>query len=655
MIEAAPMPDATPNRQQSHQMQQSTLADTNQQMQADRRLQLITEVGELLAATLDFDDTLTNIAHLVVDNLADVCVINFIDDDGIARRAKVFCRDIAMDWACKALMRMPQGREQARIAQSVLELRKPILIAEVTPDLVRSWAASDEHLAALEALDVKSAIITPLQVHGRLLGALTLLSTSTSRHYGTEELRTAVAISDRCSCFLEHARLYRQCKCAERKLRLIADVGDVLATSLEFEDTLTNIALLVITELADFCVLKFVDDDGALRRARTFSRDPTKAWICDSIMRLPPGEHSRIERSALDTRKATLTTECGPEVLRSWAINDEQLTALQAIAPKSAIVAPLLVHGQLLGTLVLFSTSRPYGHDDLRVAEAIAGRSAFFLQNARLFRDSQEAMRVRDDVLRIVAHDLRNPIAAIIASTAALRMQNGKGTGSLRNQNGKNDVINEIDMSANRMSCLIQDILDVTRLRTGRLPLKLDCVDAAEIISDVQMEERPLAKAASIEIRLNREPELPAILADRHRLLQVFENLLGNAIKFTEPAGKITLTASTHDNEVLFSVADNGRGISQDQLPHVFELFWQASGRADQGTGMGLAIAKGIVEAHGGRIWVASTPGKGTTFFFTIPEVPEQWKRDPILRRPPKSLTLRKSAHRIAGQNRSLQ
>jgi signal transduction histidine kinase len=264
-------------------------------------------------------------------------------------------------------------------------------------------------------------------------------------------------------------------------------------------------------------------------------------------------------------------------------------------------------------------------------------------------------MRVRDDVLRIVAHDLRNPIAAIIASTAALRMQNGKGTASSRKQNGKSDVINEIDMSANRMSCLIQDILDVTRLRTGRLPLKLDCVDTAEITSDVQMEERPLAKAASIEIRLNREPELPAVLADRHRLLQVFENLLGNAIKFTEPGGKVTLTASTHDNDVLFSVADTGPGISQDQLPHVFELFWQASGRADQGTGMGLAIAKGIVEAHGGRIWVTSTPGKGTTFFFTIPEAPKQWKRDPILRRPPKSLTLRKSAHRIAGQSRSLQ
>src|SRR5262245_47982920 len=130
-------------------MPPTATAAIDQQRQAERRLRLIAEVGEVLATTLDFEDTLTNIAQLVVANLADLCIINFIDDDGATRRARVFCRDAAMAWVCEALMRMPPGREQVRIAQSVFVLGKPALIADVTPDLVRSWAANDEHLAAL--------------------------------------------------------------------------------------------------------------------------------------------------------------------------------------------------------------------------------------------------------------------------------------------------------------------------------------------------------------------------------------------------------------------------------------------------------------------------------------------------------------------------
>ena len=136
-----------------------------------------------------------------------------------------------------------------------------------------------------------------------------------------------------------------------------------------------------------------------------------------------------------------------------------------------------------------------------------------------------------------------------------------------------------------------------------------------------------LASSASLELRLETAPGLPDIWADRDRLLQVFENLIGNAIKFTKAGGRITLGAEASTGEVVFSVSDTGSGIADSDLPHVFDRFWQASHGAHRGAGLGLAIVKGIVEAHGGRIWIRSTIGKGTTFLFTIPTVLQSRQR----------------------------
>ena len=407
-------------------------------------------------------------------------------------------------------------------------------------------------------------------------------------------------------------------KLAERKLRLIVEVGEVLATTLEFEDTLTNIARLVVANLADLCVLNLIGDDGVVRRARVFCRDPTKRWVCDALMRMPPGrDQIRIAQSVLESRKPILITDVTPELMRGWAASDEHLIALQAIAPTSVIIAPLLVHGKLLGALSLMSSdpSRRYGPEDLRVAQAVAGRSAFFLENARNYREARQAAKARDDMFRIVAHDLRNPLTIIQALAGALRRR-GK----------ESEVADQILDATRRMNRLIQDLIDVTRLEAGTLPLNPERLDVDEVCSEVLNSQQTLAALASLKIGLVVEPNLPAIWADRDRIRQVFENLIGNAIKFTKPGGRIDLRASTREGDVLFSVADTGCGIRRDQLPHVFDLFWQARCEdAKRGAGLGLPIVKGIVEAHGGRVWVESSPGEGTTFFFTVPTAPDRW------------------------------
>jgi signal transduction histidine kinase len=407
-------------------------------------------------------------------------------------------------------------------------------------------------------------------------------------------------------------------KQAETEARLLADLGAIFAGALEFEGRLTGLARLLARDLADLCVLDIIGDDGTIRRARVACRDLTREWLCDVLMRTSAdGERHRVAAPVLETGQGVLIAKVTPHVIRSWARTYEDRMALQKAGFQSAIGVPLMAREKVLGTVSLLSLSRVYGPGDLHVAEVVAQRASVLLDNARLFDTAKRAIKARDDILGIVAHDLRNPLAAISALGTVLRLRDTK------REIGE-EIGEEIGNAVNRMNRLIQDLLDVTGIEAGHLSLRLARLDAAKVATDSVVPQTPLVASASLELRLDMAPNLPDIWADHDRLLQVFDNLIGNAIKFTKPHGQITLAAAAHAGEVLFSVADTGRGIATAHLPYVFDRFWQGSRDKRRGAGLGLAIVKGIVEAHGGRIWVQSTPGHGSTFFFTIPTATSQ-------------------------------
>jgi signal transduction histidine kinase len=220
---------------------------------------------------------------------------------------------------------------------------------------------------------------------------------------------------------------------------------------------------------------------------------------------------------------------------------------------------------------------------------------------------------MRDDVLGIVAHDLRNPLSAILMQTSVLRLRGAEGDPRLRKP------VEAVERAARRMSDLIQDLLDVTSMEAGRLSVEKVRSPAGELVTDCVETQVALATSASLVLHTEVPPGLPEVCADRGRIQQVFENLIGNAVKFTAPGGRVTVGAALRSREVLFWVADTGPGIPPQDLPHVFDRFWQAQKGGRQGAGLGLPIVKGLVELHGGRIWVESTLGQGTTFFFAIP------------------------------------
>ncbi|HVK73708.1 MAG TPA: PAS domain S-box protein [Kofleriaceae bacterium] len=400
----------------------------------------------------------------------------------------------------------------------------------------------------------------------------------------------------------------------EHEQRFLAEVGLVLASSLEYDETVAKIADLAVRDLADFCVVELMTESGEIRRLKAVSRDPAKAWVCDWFMRIPLDRSRRhLLSSRFERRQAELRSSLSAEDAASYAQDDEHLRLIRAADPHSIMVVPLVARGDVIGVIGLISSSpsRCYGPADLRLAEELARRAALAIENARLYRVAQRAVQARDDILGIVAHDLRNPLNAIGLHATALR----EGGGDRERRAGAS-----IQRATARMNRLIQDLLDVSRMEVGGLTIERARVPTPELLADVIDPQRSLAAAAGIDLAVEVAADLPALWADRDRVAQIFENLLGNAIKFTRRGGRIEVSARRHDGDVLFTVADTGIGLSPDEQVHLFDRFWQApTTRCQTGAGLGLPIVKGLVEAHGGHIWVDSKLGRGTRFSFTIP------------------------------------
>jgi len=283
--------------------------------------------------------------------------------------------------------------------------------------------------------------------------------------------------------------------------------------------------------------------------------------------------------------------------------------------PAAGIIMPLLARGQLLGVLGLYREKGSYDNNDLFLAEELARRGAIALDNARLYDLVNVGIRARDDMIGIVSHDLRNPVNAVKMLTGV--MLDRRGQEPLSTEMG--NYASVIRQAAEQMDELIQDLLDVTRVEAGKLAVTLKSVNTEEILSDILRTLAPVAAEKKIALRLNAPDDLPNVLADRERFSQAISNLVGNAVKFSQPGGEITVRVAVLDKEFLFSVSDKGQGMTAEQLSHAFDRFWQSSRTDRQGAGLGLAITKGIVDAHGGRIWAESSPGAGSTFYFTLP------------------------------------
>jgi signal transduction histidine kinase len=292
----------------------------------------------------------------------------------------------------------------------------------------------------------------------------------------------------------------------------------------------------------------------------------------------------------------------------------ERLRALRELDVHSWIGAPLLARGATLGVLhlVMSGSNRRYGAAEVEIATELAQRAGTAVDNARLYRDAQRAVRAREDVLAIVSHDLRNPLAAIDLGATMLLQKPGTDR-TTRTQ------LERILRGGQRMKALIDDLLDMASINAGRFELQRTRLDAGELMSEVVEAHEAVATERGIRLVCACDVQGVPLLADRNRLLQVLGNLIGNALKFCDAGDEVTVRGLREGERFRFVVADTGPGIPDAELPHIFEPYWSGRATKREGTGLGLFITKAIVEAHDGTIDARSEAGRGSTFTVTLP------------------------------------
>jgi PAS domain S-box-containing protein len=397
--------------------------------------------------------------------------------------------------------------------------------------------------------------------------------------------------------------------------RFLSNASDLLAASLDMTATLEQLAKLAVPELADWCVVDLLRD-GKIERVAVAHSDPQKvAMVREWSRRYPsifdaPGGIGEVIRSG----RPVFYPEFSDANLTAVTSDPEHLGLLRELGIASMIIAPLVAHNTTFGaiTLIRAESGRHYGQSKLETAIELGNRAGCAIDNARLYREAQDATRAREEILAIVSHDLRNPLAAIDLG-AVIAIESGElGPKAKR-------PVEMIHRSASQMGHLLRDLLDATSVQAGRLTLQKTTEEVGALLLSVKEAHDELANKKGIELVCDCDLTGVRIHCDRSRLIQAFGNLIGNAIKFCGRGDAITLRARAEDRKVRMSVADTGPGIADDELPHIFEPYWSAKRHASKGTGLGLYICKAIVEAHGGAIAVESKLGHGTTFSMTFP------------------------------------
>jgi signal transduction histidine kinase/DNA-binding NarL/FixJ family response regulator len=348
---------------------------------------------------------------------------------------------------------------------------------------------------------------------------------------------------------------------AEARARLLADASRVLGASFDTATALGQLARQVVPEWADACVVTLAGPDG-------------------------PAEVARAGDGAADD-----------DVLR---------------VPLAATADPGAAAGEL--ALSRAAGRAPFDADDRTLAAELARRAALAVESARLYHAAQEAVATRDRVLAVVAHDLRGPLTAVRFDVEMLRAEPAAPLAAADDR-----TLARVERAAARMDALIEDLLDVTRLGRDALALDRRPHDMAALLAEAVDTVRPLVEGQGLRLAVHGPAALPALVVDGRRVLQAIGNLVGNAAKFAADGGEVALGWRLAGDALEVTVRDDGPGIPADALQHIFGAFWQARHADRRGLGLGLAIARGIAEAHGGRLWVESTPGAGSTFVLALP------------------------------------
>ena len=416
---------------------------------------------------------------------------------------------------------------------------------------------------------------------------------------------------------------------ARDRLAFLAEVGAVLTSSLDYEVTLDHAVHLALPRLGDYCNVLVENEHGQLRHVAwghvVRDKEPVLRQLAD---RLLGGASSGITFAEAVMKSGRTRVVPYADLQRAMAAQQERIAGdLHSIGaqlqPCAYVGAPLRVRGRVVGVMSFGTTvpesGREYAPADVELVEEFARRVSVAIENARLFRHTDELNRLKDEFLATISHEMRTPLAAVLGWSRML----ASGTLDPAKQA---QAVEAIERNAQAQARIIDDILDVARGMSGNVRLELQPVDLVSVAQRSVEAIAPTAVAKQIRIEV-RGGEPIAISADPNRLQQVVWNLVSNAVKFTPAGGRVTVAVHANDGFAELTVTDTGAGIPAAFLPYVFDKFRQADAsftRQHGGLGLGLAIARHLIELHGGSIEARSAgEGNGATFVVRLPRSPD--------------------------------
>lgn len=408
-----------------------------------------------------------------------------------------------------------------------------------------------------------------------------------------------------------------------RRFHFLAEASARLSASLDYAEMLATLARLCVAEIADCVVVYGVDERGRIERLEVAHCDPAKAEVIQALREHPihpDGGHPVLH--VLRTRSPLLVTEVDDAWLAALTQDDAHRALMRRLGVASFMLVPLVARERELGAIGLISSdrNRRFTDEDLAEANDLALRAALALDNARLYREAQDANQAKSDLLAVISHDLRTPLNSIMGHAALLEMGVHETLGQASLQ-----CVERIRIGATHLLYLIDQLLSFARLDAGREELHWQQVDAATVAREVAAVVEPLALQRNLSFHLNLPERAVPLRTDPDRLRQILLNLVGNAVKYTERGDVWLDLRPSADGMVEFRVRDTGVGIRPEHLQRIFEPFWQVDRTqhaSDGGTGLGLSVVRRLVQLLGGEIDVESRLGHGSTFTVRLPARP---------------------------------
>jgi PAS domain S-box-containing protein len=584
-------------------------ADRERSADKIRRLQAVTDAALAHLGIQDLPQELLRRIRGALDaDTAAVLLLNEAGDHLVLVAAEGLQEDVPQD------LRIPVGSGFAGAIAARLE---PMMVSDVS---------QVEGLSQFFRSSVRSLLGIPMVLEDRVIGVVQV-GTVKGRDWTDGDVELLRLVADRLALVFQHRQLYvreRQARsaaeAAEQRSTFLANASKLLASTLDYEATLKSVALLAIPALADWCVVDVLQEDQSIRRmAATHVDSAMEERLRAAGERYPirldtPHPIAMVMR----TGQAEVIPEITDSLLAAIAQDAQHLELLRSLEPRSLMVVPLQARGRILGAISFCSRrqGRRYGPTELALAEDLALRAALAVDNARLYREVQEADRRKDEFMTILAHELRNPLEPMVNALHVM-----EDAGASEEEDSRMRAI--VARQTRHLARVVDALLDVARIRTGKITLQREGVDLRDVARHCLETLQASGKARLHDVSLSLTAEPVVIEGDPMRLEQALGNLLDNAVKFSPPGASIRLSVDRDAGQAVIRVQDRGAGIAPEMVGRIFEPYHQVQATPDRphgGLGLGLTLVRALVERHGGSVTGRSAgPGQGSEFTVQLP------------------------------------